>query len=273
MGDVFRVTMASATSGRTMNAKKQVTWAAPGTFAYAKAKRQRSFTPTYASKVLCQAANADEASNAAHILPRREALNLGLFAASASYLRTCLGSSNLALADDLTIFWGAADPPATYGKSATKEFARYSFVYPADWKEQAINKVEKGTNGTDSRLTGSLRGKEQVYIVVLQRLGEDFAGYKVNDLEKALSGIAVADANLQDALAQSENRTFKKRDVEGQTFYDLDLNSQSPFYITLTNDGNGRYFAMFISATNKAFAEKKDTFSKMRESFRTYVIA
>ena len=70
--DVFRVTMASATSGRTMNAKKQVTWAAPGTFAYAKAKRQRSFTPTYASKVLCQAANADEASNAAHILPRRE---------------------------------------------------------------------------------------------------------------------------------------------------------------------------------------------------------
>merc|ERR1712118_248145 len=252
---VFRVTMASATSGRTMNAKKQVTWAAPGPFAYAKAKRQRSFTPTYASKVLCQAANADEASNAAHILPRREALNLGLFAASASYLRTCLGSSNLALADDLTIFWGAADPPATYGKSAR------------------ITKVEKGTNGTDSRLTGSLRGKEQVYIVVLQRLGEDFAGYKVNDLEKALSGIAVADANLQDALAASENRTFKKRDVEGQTFYDLDLNSQSPFYITLTNDGNGRYFAMFISAANKAFAEKKDTFSKMRESFRTYVIA
>merc|ERR1712118_493334 len=271
---VFRVTMASATSGRTMNAKKQVTWAAPGTFAYAKAKRQRSFTPTYASKVLCQAANADEASNAAHILPRREALNLGLFAASASYLRTCLGSSNLALADDLTIFWGAADPPATYGKSArtTKEFARYSFVYPPDWKEQAINKVEKGTNGTDCRLTGGLRTKEQIYIVVLQRLGEDFKGYAVNDVGKALSGIAVADANLQDALAQSETKVFKKREADGQTFFDLDLDSTNPYYITLTNDGNWRYFAVFITANSKGFAAKKDLFGKMRDSFRTYVI-
>ena len=211
-------------------------------------------------------------------LKRREALNWGMMVASASYLKSCLDTNNVALADEeeeLTIFWGAANPPATYGGTARtkKEFARYSFIYPSDWKEQPVNKVEKGTNGTDCRLAGSKRFGEQIYIVVLQRLGEDFKGYQTNDVEKALSGIAVADANLQDALAEAEDKTFKKREADGQTFYDLDLKSTTPYYITLTNDGNGRYFALFITATSKGFSAKKDVFGKMRESFRTYVIA
>jgi len=262
--------------------KKQVTWAGSGQFGlHQKAKRQRSFTPSgYAQEVarprlsLACSATPHEGDESGGVPTRRDALSMGMFAASAAYLRTCLDSGSYALADDLEVFWGAANPPATYGGTArtTKEFARYSFVYPPEWKEQAINKVEKGTNGTDCRLTGSLRTKEQIYIVVLQRLGEDFKGYQVNDVEKALSGIAVADANLQDALGQSETKTFVKREADGQTFFDLDLNSTSPYYITLTNDGNGRYFAVFITASAKAFAEKKDLYKKMRESFRTFVI-
>jgi len=247
--------------------KTEVTWAGSGQFGLTKKlKRQRTFS--------CNArAGEGEGSKAS----RRDALNLGVLAASSAYLRTCLDSSSIALADDaaLDIFWGAANPPATYGGTAstTKEFARYSFLYPEEWKEQIINKVEKGTNGTDCRLTGSPRTKEQIYIVVLQRLGEDLKGYKVNDVEKALSGIAVADAKLQDALAQSETKTFVRREVDGQVFFDLDLNSISPFYITLTNDGAGRYFAAFITANAKGFAANKELYAKMRNSFRTYVIA
>ena len=106
----------------------------------------------------------------------------------------------------------------------------------------------------------------------MQRLGEDFKGYQVKDVEKALSGIAVADYELQDALSQAETKTFVKREADGQTFFDLDLNSTNPYYITLTNDGNGRYFAVFITANSKGFAAKKELFNKMRSSFRTYVI-
>ena len=87
-----------------------------------------------------------------------------------------------------------------------------------------------------------------------------------------MSGIAVADYELQDALSQAENKKFVKREADGQTFFDLDLNSTNPYYITLTNDGNGRYFAVFITANAKGFAAKKDLFGKMRDSFRTYVI-
>ena len=271
--------MASSSKGLTRRraGKKQVTWAGIGQSSLQdKAKRQRGFSgwtqPRAAPRSL--ACNAIQTEDGESSPTRRDALNMGMYAASAAYLRTCLDSSSPALADDLEIFWGAANPPATYGGTArtTKEFARYSFVYPPDWKEQAINKVEKGTNGTDCRLKGGQRTKEQIYIVVLQRIGEDFKGYAVTDVEKALSGIAVADANLQDALAQSETKVFKKREADGQTFFDLDLDSTNPYYITLTNDGNGRYFAAFITATGKGFAANKDLFKKMRESFRTYVI-
>lgn len=271
-----------SSANRLRGTKKQVSWAGTGQFAlHQKAKRQRSFAasanPRQAKVALvCNAqGNGSGASDGGVTSSRRDALNMGMFAASAAYLRTCLDSSSYALADDLEVFWGAANPPATYGGTArtTKQFARYSFVYPPEWKEQAINKVEKGTNGTDCRLTGSARTKEQIYIVVLSRLGEDFKGYNSSDSEKALSGIAVADANLQDALAQSETKVFKKRETDGQVFFDLDLQSTKPYYITLTNDGNGRYFAVFITATAKAFEANKDLYAKMRDSFRTYVIA
>jgi len=77
---------------------------------------------------------------------------------------------------------------------------------------------------------------------------------------------------LQDALAQTDNKVFVQREVNGQTFFDLDVEGQTPFLITLTNDGAGRFYAMFISATPKGFSEKKALYKKMRDSFRTFVI-
>jgi len=238
-------------------------------------KRSLSSLRTTERSLAACLASSEDSKPASGLKTRRETLNWGMLVASAAYLRTCLDSGNAALAEEgIELFYGAANPPATYGGSArtTKEFARYSFLYPEEWTEQKINKVEKGTNGTDCRFSGSKRFGEQIYVVVLQRLGEDFKGYQVKDVEKALSGIAVADYELQDALSQAETKTFVKREADGQTFFDLDLNSTNPYYITLTNDGNGRYFAVFITANSKGFAAKKELFNKMRSSFRTYVI-
>ena len=213
----------------------------------------------------------------AAIVKRREVLDAGLLCAAAAAQIPFGPGVGAARAEeaDLDVFWGAANPPATYGGTArtTQKFARYSFNYPNGWKEEAINKVEKGTNGTDCRLVGSKRNQEKIYVVVLSRLGEDFKGYKSDDVEKALSGIAVADATLQDVLTSVEDKTFTKRTVDGQTFFDLNLESSPTYLVTLTNDGAGRYFACFVVASNKAFSEQKETYLKMRDSFRTYVIA
>jgi hypothetical protein len=54
----------------------------------------------------------------------------------------------------MAIFYGLATPPTSYGGYGgnAKEAAKYTFEYPAAWKKQAPNKVEKGTQGIDSRV-------------------------------------------------------------------------------------------------------------------------
>ncbi len=77
--------------------KKQLSWA-PSTGAsglYQRAKRQRILSLTRANAT----GSPGESQHAA--LQRREALNLGLFTASAAYLRTCLDTGNVAIAADL----------------------------------------------------------------------------------------------------------------------------------------------------------------------------
>ena len=151
--------------------------------------------------------------------------------------------------------------------------ARYSFKYPSEWKEDNVNKVEKGTNGTDCRLTGSLRNKEKLYVVVLARLGEDLKGYSVTDVERALGGIAVSDYELQDAISAAGQVKFTEREVNGQSFFDLNLVGGPSTYLgSLTNDGYGRYYAFFITASPKSADENKATYEKIRQSFRTFVI-
>ena len=57
----------------------------------------------------------------------------------------------------------------------TKDKARYSFLVPAEWTEASVTKVEKGTNGTDSRFESGARSKCKAYVVTLARAGEDYA--------------------------------------------------------------------------------------------------
>ena len=177
--------------------------------------------------------------------------------------------------EELETFWGAANPPATYGGTSrtAPDQARYSFLYPAGWTEEFPNKVEKGTNGTDSRLVKKIK-KERVYVVSLSRLGEDVGkGYNAaKDLDKTLQGLAISDYNLQDALNTAEDIVVNKRELEnGQAFFDVDILSSIRYMATLTSDGGGRFYAMFISAPEKAFESDRPLFETMRKSFRTYI--
>jgi hypothetical protein len=50
-------------------------------------------------------------------------------------------------------FYGAANPPATYGGvgGTTRKFARYGFLIPDTFTEEAVSKVDKGSGGVDCR--------------------------------------------------------------------------------------------------------------------------
>ena len=213
-------------------------------------------------------------------LPRsegRRASLLALGAAGAAPALAAVGGPAPARAEEeeLETFWGAANPPATYGGTSrtAPDEARYSFLYPAGWTEEFPNKTEKGTNGTDSRLVKKIK-KEKVYVVSLSRLGEDVGkGYNAaKDLDKTLQGLAISDYNLQDALNTAEDIVVNKRELEnGQAFFDVDILSSIRYMATLTSDGGGRFYAMFISAPEKAFESDRPLFETMRKSFRTYI--
>jgi hypothetical protein len=56
-----------------------------------------------------------------------------------------------ALAFELETYYGTAASASSYGgyggNTSKKDSAEYVYEVPADWKERAISKVEKGTNG------------------------------------------------------------------------------------------------------------------------------
>jgi hypothetical protein len=72
--------------------------------------------------------------------------------ALAAYGADAGGTSAEGSGADVTwrVFYGAADPPATYGYlgGTTKDKAKYSYDVPSDWVEEAPSKVEKGAGGS-----------------------------------------------------------------------------------------------------------------------------
>jgi hypothetical protein len=69
-----------------------------------------------------------------------------------------------AMADGNVVqFYGAANPPATYGGvgGTTRKFARYGFLIPDTFTEEAVSKVDKGSGGVDCRFaTGTCYHQE-----------------------------------------------------------------------------------------------------------------
>jgi len=65
------------------------------------------------------------------------------------------GEFSPASAQEYETFFGAASPPTSYGGYGgnAEEDAKYTFEYPAGWKSSVPNKVEKGTQGIDCRVT------------------------------------------------------------------------------------------------------------------------
>jgi len=104
-------------------------------------------------------------------------------------------SVSTALADEeLSTFYGAANPPATYGGvgGTTPDKARYSFSVPSGWTEDAVSKTEKGASGVDTRFVGTGRSKKsRVYVVTLRSEGsrEGEGRFVMKDAESGLKAV------------------------------------------------------------------------------------
>jgi hypothetical protein len=78
--------------------------------------------------------------------------------------------------------------------------AKYTFEYPASWKQEVPSKVEKGTQGVDGRVAAPGRaGKDfRAFVITLGRAGEDNKSFKLTeDRESAFASFAGADYDLQ----------------------------------------------------------------------------
>lgn len=174
-------------------------------------------------------------------------------------------------AEELETFYGYATPPTSYGGYGgnANEPPKYTFQYPSDWKPKTVNKVEKGTQGIDSKIVNPRAKGNEVFVITLGRAGEDDKSFRLTDVDTTFQGFVGADYELQDAIQNSSGITKTEREVGGQKFFDYDIDSPDVRYISTVTVKNGKIFAFFIKAPTRVFKSKEAMFKGMLSSFRT----
>jgi len=220
-------------------------------------------------------------SSPATVVKRRDAFALAaatlLFneqtipAAFAAYGTASGGGDEASQPVTYSTFYGAAEPPATYGKvgGTTPNRAKYSYEVPSTWKEEPTSTVEKGTGGQDSRwVPRGVKGVKAV-LVTLNRAGEDGQEFSLQDT--TINALAGSDPNLQDALLSGLVKT-NRSDVEGQEYIQYDIEAAIYYGVKATVDSTGRLFALIISAPDNVYKKERATYERMLDSFRTYIL-
>ena len=192
-------------------------------------------------------------------------------AAFAAYGTASGGGDEASQPVTYSTFYGAAEPPATYGKvgGTTPNRAKYSYEVPSTWKEEPTSKVEKGSGGQDSRwVPRGVKGVKAV-LVTLNRAGEDGQEFSLQDT--TINALAGSDPNLQDALLNGLVKT-NRSNVEGQEYIQYDIEAAIYYGVKATVDSTGRLFALIISAPDNIYKKERNTYERMLDSFRTYIL-
>ena len=192
-------------------------------------------------------------------------------AAFAAYGTAAGGGDEASQPVTYSTFYGAAEPPATYGKvgGTTPNRAKYSYEVPSTWKEEPTSKVEKGSGGQDSRwVPRGVKGVKAV-LVTLNRAGEDGQEFSLQDT--TINALAGSDPNLQDALLNGLVKT-NRSNVEGQEYIQYEIEAAIYYGVKATVDSTGRLFALIISAPDNVYKKERATYERMLDSFRTYIL-
>lgn len=174
-------------------------------------------------------------------------------------------------AEGYQIFYGKDAPPSSYGgkEGATKEEAKYSFEYPDAWKSINVNKVQKGSQGIDCIIQNPRNKGQQITVVTFGRAGEDNKGFRLNDVDTTIAGFAGADYDLQDALSDLTDKKTSERDVDGQLFYDIQLDSADVTYLMSVTTNRGKVYALFVKSPSRGFKADEKDLRHVVETFKT----
>ena len=172
------------------------------------------------------------------------------------------------LGDGFLRYFGEATTSSSYGGYGGNEnnFDKFKYYYeiPEGWVPDTVNKVEKSTNGTDSRWVNPKNKDQKVYCVTLtgyNKLKEDRTGI--------LGDLALSDYNLQDALTGADSTIVNEREENGQTYVDFDLLGYfGAIYATVTVYG-GRVYALFSICPESLLESGSEQAMRMRKSFGT----
>jgi hypothetical protein len=201
---------------------------------------------------------------AANLAPVREAVPLMADSSRVGYVA--------AVADDegpLTTFFGLDTPPTSYGGYGgnANEKPRYRYDKPDSWKFQIINKVQKGTQGVDSRFISPNNRDEQCFAITLARAGESL-NFQIRDVDSTFRGFAGADYDIADSLENADEIIKGTREIEGQTYYDYDIVSENRYLATVTVS-RGKVYAFFVKAPMRLFQANEAMYRQMLASFKT----
>jgi len=170
-------------------------------------------------------------------------------------------------------FYGAADPPATYGAlgGTKKSLAKYSYDVASSWVEEATSKVEKGSGGQDSRwVKKGSRGEVKAYCLTLNRAGQDGASFALTD--SSLQAVAGALSEMQDSI--SNGRVKSSRITENDKDYAVfDVDADRKYTVKITIDNTGRLFAFVVTAPASKWRSEKAVLDRMVSSFAVYTNA
>lgn len=168
-------------------------------------------------------------------------------------------------------FYGAANPPATYGAigGTTAALAKYSYDVPTNWVEEATSKVEKGSGGQDSRFVkkGS-RGEVKAYLLTLNRAGQDGAAFELTD--SSLQAVAGALSEMQDSIANGRVTSKREKRDDGREYALFNVDADRKYSVAISIDNTGRLFAFVVTAPASQYNRDKKTFERMVNSFRVY---
>ncbi|GAB4822325.1 hypothetical protein N2152v2_009371 [Parachlorella kessleri] len=206
----------------------------------------------------CQAQKAEG-------LDRRQALSA--FVAGLAVLAT---PRSPAFAAEWATFLGQDKPPTSYGGYGGQmiEDAKYVFDYPSNWRSDVVNKIEKGTQGIDCRVYNPRNKLQQAFVITLARAGEDNASFRLVDVDSTLAGFAGADYDLQDVLGDA-TKTSESREIGGQLYYNIDIDSPSIHYLSSITVKEGKVFALFVKCPANLYATQQDEMRRIVDTFRT----
>lgn len=190
-----------------------------------------------------------------------------LAALAASVILPVVGPAS---AVEYKTFYGLATPPTSYGGYGgnAKEEPKYTFEYPATWKEDVPNKVEKGTQGIDGRVINPRSKNQRAFVITLARAGEDDKSFKLTDLDSTFASFAGADYDLQDALSAATMVENSQRTVNGLTFFDYDIEGAGFRYLSTITTQKGKVFALFVRSPSKDFANVEEPLRHIVETFK-----